>query len=377
MRGPIAIDYTAALEQGGGIGRYVRELVTALSRIDSETPYRLFAAGRRDTVTPVTSGPNFTLHTSQISPEWFARLWHRARLPLPIENWVGPVRLLYAPDFTLPPTRRGTKTLLTVHDLSFVRAPETATPGLRAYLSRVVPRSVARADHILADSESTRRDLLDLYHVEAERTSVLYSGVEGHFRPVRDERTLADLRSRYALDGSFLLAVGTVQPRKNYIRLVEAFRQLDRANLTLVIAGGRGWLDDPLYERIAALGLENRVRMLGFVPDKDLPALYSAARVFAFPSLYEGFGLPILEAMACGTPVVTSRASSMPEVAGDAALLVDPLDTDALAEALASALDDELLRSSLIEKGLERATVFTWEAAAHKLVDRFQRLLAQ
>jgi len=190
-------------------------------------------------------------------------------------------------------------------------------------------------------------------------------------------RTLADLRSRYALDGSFLLAVGTVQPRKNYIRLVEAFRQLDRANLTLVIAGGRGWLDDPLYERIAALGLENRVRMLGFVPDKDLPALYSAARVFAFPSLYEGFGLPILEAMACGTPVVTSRASSMPEVAGDAALLVDPLDTDALAEALASALDDELLRSSLIEKGLERATVFTWEAAAHKLVDRFQRLLAQ
>ncbi|GAB4469218.1 MAG: glycosyltransferase family 1 protein [Anaerolineae bacterium] len=372
----MAIDYTAALQQGGGIGRYVRELVAALARLDNESPYRLFAAGKARGDLPAAPGPNFTWRPSRISPEWFARLWHRARLPLPVEWWTGPVCLLHAPDFTLPPVRRGTRTLLTVHDLSFVRAPETAPASLRAYLNRAVPRSVARADHVLADSEATRQDLIALYGTSPEKISVLYSGVSAHFRPVRDTTALDAVRRRCGIGaGPFILSVGTVQPRKNYLRLVEALHRLDRPDLRLVIAGGRGWLDDPLYARIDDLGLQDRVIFTGFVPDADLPALYSAARVFAFPSLYEGFGLPILEAMACGTPAVVSTASSLPEVAGDAALLVDPTDVDGLTHAIARLLDDEALRADLVARGRARVEAFTWDGAARQLLDHYLTLI--
>lgn len=372
----IAIDYTAALEQGGGIGRYVRELVCALAQQDGSTDYRLFVAGRRLGDLPSPPGPNFRWCPTRLSSEWLARIWHRARLPIPIEHWVGPVALVHAPDFTLPSVRKGTRTLLTVHDLSFVRAPEGATPALRAYLNRVVPRSVARADHVLADSEATRQDLIALYHTPPEKVSVLYSGVEERFAPVTDEARLRAVRARYGLgDGPFILSVGTVQPRKNYARLIEAFRRLDAPDLHLVIAGGRGWLDDPLYAQVEALRLQGRVHFIGFVGDDDLPALYSAASVFAFPSLYEGFGLPPLEAMACGVPVVASRASSLPEVVGEAGLLVDPYDIDALAEALARALSDETLRRTLIARGGEQAKKFSWAAAARQLLGHYRALL--
>ncbi|HEC23903.1 MAG TPA: glycosyltransferase family 1 protein [Chloroflexi bacterium] len=376
MNQTIAIDYTAALQQGGGIGRYTRELIAALAAQDRATGYRLFVAGHTERRLPEPPGPNFTWCATPWGPEWFARLWHRARLPIPIERWTGPIALLHAPDFTLPPTRPGTRTLLTVHDLSFVRAPETATPQLRAYLNEVVPRSVARADRILADSESTRQDLIELYDVPPDKISVLYSGVSDRFYPIQDEAILYEVRSRYGIGRRpYIFSVGTVQPRKNYGRLVEALHRLGRLRLKLVIAGGKGWLDDPLYRQIEALGMEDQVQFLGFVPDEDLPALYSAALVFAFPSLYEGFGLPVLEAMACGVPVITSSVSSLPEVAGNAALLVDPYDVDALTEALARVLDDESLRNDLINKGQLRVQGFSWTAAARQLRQHYAALL--
>lgn len=368
----IAIDYTAALEQGGGIGRYTREIVRALAGRDILTDYRLFAAGQASGSLPAPPGPNFTWKPARLDPVWFARIWHRARLTIPIEAWTGPVDLLHAPDFTLPPIRRGTRTILTVHDLSFVHAPEAAAPRLRAYLNQVVPRSVARADLILADSEATRQDLIELYKTPPHRVRVLYSGVDMRFHPVDDEEKLHAVREHYGLgDRPFILSVGTVQPRKNYGRLVESLAALNNPDLLLVIAGGKGWLDDPLYRQIEALKVQDRVRFLGFVPDEDLPALYSAARAFAFPSLYEGFGLPVLEAMACGTPVVTSEISSLPEVAGDAALLVDPYDLDALIDALHKMLDDESLRSTLIDKGFSQARSFSWDRAASQLYHHY------
>jgi glycosyltransferase involved in cell wall biosynthesis len=376
MPSTVAIDYTSALAQGGGIGRYTRELVRALAAQDVRTDYRLFVALRRRDALPDTPGVNFTWAAARLDPAWFARLWHRLRVPLRIERWTGPVDLLHAPDFTLPPVEPDTRTLLTVHDLSFVRAPEAAAPGLRAYLNRVVPRSVRRADHILVDSDATRRDLIDLYGTPGEKVSVVYSGVDARFGPVEDAGAIRAVRAKYGIgDGPFILSVGTVQPRKNYARLAEALHRLDRPDLPLVIAGGKGWLEDDLYARIDALGLGGRVRFIGFVDDDDLPALYSTARVFAFPSLYEGFGLPPLEAMACGTPVVASNVSSVPEVVGEAGLLVDPLDVDALAGALARALDDEGLRASLIEQGRERAGEFTWDQTASAVRRQYDALL--
>ena len=372
----IAIDYTAALEQGGGIGRYTRELIAALAGLDSKTPYILFAAGQQMDRLPQPPGKNFTWRVSRRSSKWFARVWHRARVPIPVEYWTGPIKVLHAPDFTLPPTRGGTRTILTVHDLSFVRAPETAPRRLRAYLNQVVPRSVRRADLVLADSETTRRDLIELYQTPSEKVHVLHSGVDDRFYPIDDQAILRQTRERYGIGESpYIFSVGTVQPRKNYARLAEALHRLNKPDLKLVIAGGKGWLDDPLYKRIEDLGLKGRVQFLGFVPDEDLPALYSAARVFAFPSIYEGFGLPPLEAMACGTPVVAANTSSIPEVVGGAGLLVDPHDVEALTDALSRAIEDESLRNQLTNQGQLRVQGFSWRTAARQLQEHYARLL--
>ncbi len=373
---PIAIDYSAALTQGGGIGRYTRELIAALARDDLETLYVLFAAQQTPSSVPALPGPNFRWATTRLSTEWLARLWHRARLPLHVERWTGPISLLHSPDFTLPPVRRGTRTLLTVHDLSFVRTPEAATPGLRAYLNAAVPRSVRHADHVLADSLATRQDLIELYQTPPGKISVLYSGVDQRFRPITDRLALQQVRDRYEIgDVPFVLSVGTIQPRKNYERLIEAFRRSAISDLQLVIAGGKGWLDHSIYQQVSAAGMEDRIRFVGFVEDGDLPALYSAAHVFAFPSLYEGFGLPVLEAMACGVPVITSNVSSLPEVVGDAAVSIDPFDVDALAQALERVTHDTVLRRRLAQQGLERASQFTWENAARQLREHYRTLL--
>lgn len=375
----IGIDYTPAYEQGGGIGRYVRELIAALAACDSQTEYRLFVAGAGTKPLPPLPGPNFRWAASRIPPVWFARLWQRARLPLPVEWWwVGKVALYHATDFVLPPTYRTTRTVLTVHDLSFVRAPESASPALKRYLDRVVPRSVYRADHVLADSQATKDDLIALYGVQPDKISVLLSGVHPRFQPVRDPAALASVRARYGIgDVPFVLSVGTVQPRKNYERLMQALAALPDAlhDIHLVIAGGRGWLQGPIFAAIDSLGLRDRVHFIGFADDADLPALYSAARCFAFPSLYEGFGLPVLEAMACGTPVVTSNVSSLVEVAGDAALLVDPLSIPEITAALARLLTDETLRPELVGRGLHQASLFTWDKAAAQLRGLYSQLL--
>lgn len=374
---PIGIDYTAAYEQGAGIGRYVRELIRALAAEDPETSYRLFVAGASRGRLPARPGANFSWRPTRITPLWFARLWHRLRLPLPVETFTGRVRLFHATDFTLPPTFPGTPTLLTVHDLSFVRAPETATPVLKAYLDRVVPRSVARATHVLADSQATKDDLIALYGTPSDKVTVLLSGVSEHFRPVDNPAARQVVRERYGIPPEpYILSVGTVQPRKNYARLMEALAMLgpSAAHVHLVIAGGRGWLDSPIYGAVKTLGLEGRVHFTGFVADDDLPALYSDALCLAYPSLYEGFGFPVLEAFACETPVVTSKLSSMPEVAGDAALLVDPYDVAALSVALGQLLSEPDLRAELVARGKRQVAQFTWQRTARDLRAVYERL---
>jgi len=286
--------------------------------------------------------------------------------------------LYHATDFVLPPTRRGTRTLLTVHDLSFVRAPEAASPALRRYLNGVVPRSVQRADHVLADSQATKDDLVALYGTSPDKITVLLSGVNARFRRIEDQAALDSVRRKYQIDTKpYFLAVGTIQPRKNYERLIQALPMLPEAqrDVQLVIVGGRGWLEEPIYATVRELGLQDRVKFLGFADDSDLPALYSGAICLAFPSLYEGFGLPLLEAMACGTPTLSANVSSLVEVAGDASVFVDPLSLDSISEGLARVLTEKDLRAALIERGYAQATRFTWEAAASRLLGVYQMLL--
>lgn len=375
----ITLDYTPAYEQGGGIGRYVRELVRALALIDDKTDYRLFVSGAQPAQLPAPPADNFAWCPTRLSPRWLARIWHRARLPLPVDVFTGKTQLFHATDFVLPPTKSDTRTILTVHDLSFVQVPETASPSLKAYLDAVVPRSVQRADHILADSQATKDDLVSLYGTPADKISVLLSGVDAHFQPVTDPGVITEIRNNYSIgQGPYVFSVGTVQPRKNYVRLVQALAALraEGYDLSLVIAGGKGWLDNPIYDAIRDSGMADFVHLIGFVDESDLPGLYSGAVCSAFPSLYEGFGLPILEAMACGTPVMTANVSSLPEVAGDAALMVDPYDTEAIASAIQRLVDDEALRTTLIQAGYERAGQFTWEAAARHLKQVYEQVLA-
>ncbi len=383
----LGIDITAAVRQGAGIGRFTRELVRALLALGEPHHYLLFAATgglpravwqpRLDyLLQPAREhGLKCEIRLTFVSDDWLHRLWHRARLPIPIEWLMGRVDLFYEPDFVLPPTLPGTPTLLTVHDLTFIRDPDSAFPKLRRYLNRVVPRSVRRATHVLADSLATRQDLCELFGVAPEKVTVIYGGVSGCFAPVTGAEQLAAVRARYGLGHApFVLGLGTLQPRKNYKRLIQAIAGLECETPELVIAGGKGWLYQDILDEVGRWGLSGRVRFPGFVDDRDLPALYSAAAVLAYPSLYEGFGLPVLEAMACGTPVITSNVSSLPEVAGEAALMVSPTDVAALREALQRVLTDATLRATMVERGLAQARRFTWEGAArqlHQVLERF------
>ena len=376
----IAVDYTAAARQGAGIGRYTRELISAILAADASHRYVLMAAtaglGERwqceaARLRALADGDRLTLRPLPLTDDWLARLWQRLRIPIPAEWITGGVDLFYSPDFVLPPLRHGTPALLTVHDLSFLRHPETFPNALRTYLERAVPRSVDRADHVLADSHATRRDLIELLGVPSDKITTLHLGVSSRFSPQPRPDECARLEARYDLGPKpTILAVGTVQPRKNIQLLIEALDAL-RANhdVTLALAGKPAWLSDPILEAAAQ---RDDVRVLGFVADEDLPALYRQARVFAFPSLYEGFGLPPLEALACGTPVVASNASSVPEAVGDAGLLIDPLDLPAWIHALDRALTDASLRETLRTRGLDRAARFTWARAARQWLTTVQ-----
>jgi glycosyltransferase involved in cell wall biosynthesis len=377
----IGIDYTAAVHQGGGIGRYTRSLVRALVALDSGHQFKLLVAGaaRRDS----DSGPwpsNASLRTIPISDRWMNVLWQRLRVPLPVQLVTGPIELFHSPDFVLPPTGR-TPSILTVHDLSFLRVPEFFVEGFREYLEGAVVRAVKKAAHILADSESTRRDLEALLDVNPERVTVIYPGVDEGFEPVLAPEDLQRVRKRYALPARFLMGLSTLQPRKNFEGLIEAFGRLLEletdsdltAELELVVVGGEGWMFESIREKVASRGLSERVHFLGRVTDADLPAIYTLAEAFVFPSWYEGFGIPVIEAMACGTPVVASDNSSLPEAAGEAGMLVGAGDTGALVQALMQVLANSDLRAQMIESGFNQAKNFSWNESALRLLGVYER----
>ncbi len=368
----IGIDVTSAITQGGGIGRYTRELVQALIELDNSNEYRLFSAKQPPILPvpdPIPAAPHVKYFPAHIDERWLYRLWYRLRLPLPVQIFTGQLDLFHSPDFVLPPVNGRIPTLLTVHDLSFVHSPETFPEKLVAYLNRVVPWSVKRATHILADSLATKRDLITIWQVPSEKISVLYCGVNERFQPITDEAELTAVRQKYDLGKNpYLLCVGTVQPRKNYQMLIRAFRPVaDQFSHNLIIAGGKGWLYDEMLSEVERQGLNGRVRFIGFVDDADLPALYSGADLVVMPSLYEGFGLPLLEAMACGVPTISSNVSSLPEVVGETAVQLPPKDEPMWTQSIINLLDDRGQRNQLVMMGQQRVKEFTWQKAARQL----------
>ena len=378
----IGIDYTAAAWQGAGIGRYTRELIRAIVAQGDTHRYSLFyAAGGLSSDSAYIADLRQICNTHAnvrrvpipLSPRRLTQFWQRLRVPLPIELFTGRLDLLHAPDFVLPPTRA--HTLVTIHDLSFLVHPECAEPSMVRYLTDAVPRGLRRANVILADSQATRNDLARLLAIDPARVELVYPGVEPRFCPL-PAATTEPVRRRLSLPDHFVLFVSTLEPRKNLVRLLEAFAQIvqtDNSNLHLVIAGRRGWLYEDIFAAIDRLQLHARVQLLDYVHDKDLPALYNLAAAFAYPSIYEGFGIPPLEALACGTPTVVADNSSLPEVVADAAVLVSAEDVGSIASGIARVVSDAALRARLRAVGPAQARKFTWEQAAQRVLACYQR----
>jgi glycosyltransferase involved in cell wall biosynthesis len=268
----------------------------------------------------------------------------------------------------------GALNVITIYDLTALLLPECHTANTREMQSKAYRFAQEQADVVIALSEATRRDILAHLHIPPDRVRVVHSGVSLTFRPIDDRKSLEQALAPFGLSpGSYILHVGTIEPRKNLIRLVEAYHQIQGMVPApvpkLALAGAKGWRFREVFERVRALELEAQIIFLRSVPPNALPALYNGACLFVYPSLYEGFGLPPLEAMACGVPVVASNTSSLPEVIGDAGLLIDPTDTQALAAAMASLLDDAEQCADLSERGLARAARFSWERAAGETLE--------
>jgi glycosyltransferase involved in cell wall biosynthesis len=284
------------------------------------------------------------------------------------------LHLLHCPAF-VGPLWASTPFVVTVHDLSFLLFPEGFRGGNRIYLRTLTGLSVRRARRVIAVSESTRQDLVRLYGLAPHRVDVVHNGMDAAFRPLPAGEVEA-FRSRKGLPERFLLFVGTLEPRKNIVRLVEAYAQLPMPRIPLMLVGGKGWFYEEISVRVEELDLADEVRFVGYIPAEELPWWYNAAEALAYPSLYEGFGLPALEAMACGTPVVTSRTSSLPEVVGEAGMLVEPTDVAALAGALQHVLEDGELREQMRTAGLAQAASFSWQRTARETVKCYRRALA-
>ncbi len=375
----MALDASSALsERRSGVGNYVWHLLCLLPEVDPQSTYVAWYLNPRAMLRPLrvrrffkdVSRPNLVNRATPLPMRFFVKLWQS--LGIPTAEWFVRFDVLFAPAFVPPPTR--TRSLvLTVHDLAFRLYPDTAPTA--NWMLRLKP-AVRQAARIITVSEQTRRDLLSLYPVDPERVSVVPLGVDrARFRPPSPGAVEA-IRLRYGIDGPYLLALGDIDPRKNLPAVVRAFGSLpDDVRPALVVAGApAAWNPAGLARLQEALGgLPERVRkrivLTGYVPDEDVVALIGGSEALVHASLYEGFGLPVLEAMACGTAVLTSNVSALPETAGGAALLVDPRDVHAIADGMRTLLTDDELRRRLREDGLVRAAGFNWRTTATRTAE--------
>src|SRR5215475_7735138 len=374
----IGIDAHAIGARQGGNETYISNLIKSLAEIDGDNLYTIYLANAD---AAARWREEFTNRYKNFSIRLLPPPTPLVRVPvyLTYELFRRPVDVLHV-QYTAPPFCR-IPIVVTIHDLAFERMPETFTRRGSFQLKLTVRRTAKKAARIATVSEYSRQDLLDIYKLPPEKVVVTYNGVESHFTPRPDlPNESQEIRSRYGISRDFLLAVGSLQPRKNLIRLIRAYAKLrsERADFTpqLGIVGRRVWLTHEIFDEVKKHRWADDVILTGYVADEDLPALYRAAKAFVYPSLFEGFGLPPLEAMACGTPVVTSGVSSLPEVTGGAALLIDPNDERALANALIEIVSNERLRAELRERGIAQAKKFTWRDAAEKTLRLYQEAYA-
>jgi len=364
----ITMDISPAVHRHAGLGRYAAELLTALMAAAPENEYSAVyyaPEGSERPAPPLDQVPAQALRVG--AKPWRMSVLLADYLGIGLDRWVRAGDVFHGTDHLLPPFKHS-RTVFTVHDLIYLFYPQYHLRLNRWFLTLMLPRFLRRADAVIAVSEHTRRDVLRHMHIPEQKITVIYEGANPSYRPLNDPAAVAAVRARYGVPERYILFFSTIEPRKNLAALLGAYQALlarPGAWPDLVIAGRKGWLYAPVFARVQALGLTERVRFTDWVAEADAPALMNGAELFVYPSLYEGFGLPPLEAMACGVPVVASSASSIPEIVGDAGLLVQPTDEAGLMAAMQAALTDPALRANMRARGLARAKRFTWEAAAH------------
>jgi len=359
----IYLDLSAAVHHRAGLGRYAESLARALVATHPNR-YGLFY-NREQGIEPLAGLEHLPTRTIALGYKpWRMLVWLGQLARTDLDRWFPNAELFHATEHLLLPLRT-IPTVLTVHDLIFRHLPAHHKPLNRWYLNLTLPLYCRRANHVIAVSECTRRDLIAAYDLPPENITVIPEAADPRFRPQPPE-TVAAVRARYGLPERCLLCVGTIEPRKNLTRLLAAFESIHAERLTdgLVIVGKRGWLYGDFFAALEQSPVRDAVIFPGYVPDADLPAVYAGAQALVFPSLYEGFGLPVLEAMACGTPVVASRVSSIPEVGGEAALYFDPADVEGMVETIRRLLRDADLQDRMRTQGLAQAAQFSWKRAA-------------
>ncbi len=365
----IAIDARLSYRFQGGITQYTLNLVRALAAIDQQNSYTIFqrSADQRT----IVSQKNFrrvSLHTPAHHPleQYILSLELLTHSAIDMIHWT---------DF-IPPFYYRRPSVITVHDLHFLLYPHFLTRDSAKYYG-LIDRAVRRADHIIAVSKATKQDLIRLTGTPRKKITVIYEAAESIYFPIQNQEALERIRHKHHLPEKYILFVGTIEPRKNLKTLIRAYQMLIanyKIDVDLAIAGKPGWLYDDVHQLVQELSLQERVHFLGRVSTADLPLLYNAAQMFTLPSFYEGFGLPPLEAMACGIPVIVSDTSSMPEVVGDAALRVEPEDTEGFAVAMHRLMTEQDLRQDMIAKGQKRVKAFSWERAAQETLAVYHKL---
>ena len=369
----ICIDAYHAIGGYGGIHRYTVHLIKGLLKIDSENQYILFynSFRRIDNKTlPVFNGKNVTNIICKFPRRLLTRMWDITRFP-PIEFLTGKIGIYHSLHFLLPPQRQG-KSILTIHDTTYLKHPEFFSPDPQnEYGYRVsLPNAAKRAHRIIAISHSTKRDVIELLGIPEDKIEVIYFGVGEKYKPFTKRDEKADILRKIGIgEGEFILYImGTIEPRKNVKNLLEAYKlfiEKCKRDVSLVLVG-IGRFPDDVRKKVEEYNLNGNVILKEGIPEEYMPVLMNSACLFIYPSLYEGFGLPVLEAMACGKAVITSNVSSMPEVVGDAGVLIDPQNIEEMSSALGKVILDKGFRNDLEKRALDRSRLFSWERCARE-----------
>lgn len=366
----IGIDARILGYRRAGIGKYTQRLIEQLATLEQQDEFFILHS-RRDSDTLVQQA-NFHRQTLLTPPHHRFEQWI-----LPLETFALGLDLLHTPDF-IPPFHRPYKSIITVHDLAFLRFPHFVTSD-SAHHYGMIDQAVRNTDHIIAVSESTKADLITMLGVSERKITVIHEAADPTYHPIDDQARIQKALKKYNLDHrTYIFFLSTIEPRKNLPTLLRAFRQLldeypAMREMVLAVAGEKGWLFEEVFQLYEELKLQKNVSFLGRVAQEDLPLLFNGAIIHVHPSYYEGFGLTPLEAMACGTPTITSNVSSMPEVVSDAGLLVPPDSVDEWANAIYRLMNDQALRETLSEKGLRRAAQFSWNKAAQQHLEVYHR----